>query len=422
MCPMASQNLSEKLFKIKFNYPETSTISNPKAKATAAGSVGDLMDNDNTPGWYRLLRRAQWAWQGIDPIEVEAILAKIAMSPRKRTRDDLLDTVADYRSGNWTFEWCQPGAKWQQKAKEALANGQFELARHAFYTASQYYAVSGYPHLKGDDLALQAQILANLCYREMGKLLPNPLRVIDVPYKGKTIHCYLHLAQTEHISPLVIVCGAIDTMQIEYFKLFERNLAPAGLAMLTVDMPGLGYASSVKLEQDSTQLLQAVIAHLKTIPWIDHDKIALLGGRLGANLVTRLAYVEPFNVKAAVSVGGAVDKLFLESERFKLLPQMMLDAIANRMGLASDDAELLYQRCKVFSLSRQGLLGRSRTKVPLLSIGHVNDLICPEVDIKMVARGSLSGESIIIEQPPIFKSYYRALDQAADWLKQHLLD
>ncbi|MCE2593592.1 esterase FrsA [Motilimonas cestriensis] len=419
---MSSQNLSEKLFKIKFNYPETSTISNPKAKLSSTSPVGEMMDNDNTPGWYRLLRRAQWAWQGIDPIEVEAILAKIAMSKQTRTRDDLLDTVTDYRKGNWTYEWSQPGAVWQHKAKDALANEQFDLARHAFYMASQYYAVSGYPHLKGDELALQAHTLANLCYREMGKLLPNPLRIIDVPYKGKTIHCYLHLAQEDQISPVVIVCGAIDTMQIEYFKLFERNLAPAGLAMLTVDMPGLGFASSVKLEQDSTQVLQAVIAHLKKVPWVDYDNIALLGGRLGANLVTRLAYIEPFSIKAAVSVGGAVDKLFVEPERFNLLPQMMLDTIANRMGLTSEDHELLFQRCKVFSLSRQGLLGRSRTKVPLLSIGHAEDLICPEIDIKMIARGSLSGESIIINQPPIFKSYYRALDQAAEWLKQYLLD
>ncbi|MFO6422866.1 esterase FrsA [Motilimonas sp. KMU-193] len=419
---MASQNLSEKLFKIKFNYPETSTIANPRAGAGDDHVVGEMMDDENASGWYRALRRAQWAWQGVDPVQVEEIFAKIAVSKHRRTRKDLLDTVKDYHSGNWTYEWTQPASYWQHKAKDALALGDKAQAKEAFYLASQYYAISGYPHLKGDELALQAQTLANLCYREMGKLLPCPLRTVEVPYGNKKIQCYLHLAQDDFPSPVVVVCGAIDSMQIEYFKIFERHLAPAGLAMLTVDMPGLGFASSIKLEQDSTALLRAVVAHIKEVPWLDHDKIALMGGRLGANLVTRLAYLEPFNVKAAVSIGGAVDKLFLEPERFAALPQMMLDAIANRMGLTSEDSGRLYHHCKVFSLSRQGLLGRSKTQVPLLSIGHADDLICPEEDIIKVAKGSKRGESIVISKPPIFQSYFHALEQAAEWIKQYLVD
>ncbi|RJG51243.1 esterase FrsA [Motilimonas pumila] len=417
---MAQENLSEVLFKPQFNYPETSCVVNGHS-GDAGAAVGELMDNDNTPGWYRLLRRAQWAWQGADPILVESTLAKIAISTQQRSNDALLDTVSDYKPGNWVYEWMQPAAKLHHEAKAALEQEDFTAARKAFYLASQYYAISGYPHLKGDELAVQAQALANVCYREAGKLLKCPLKVIEVPFQGKTIQCYLHLAQIEEVSPVVVVCGSVDVMQLEYYTLFEKHLEPAGMAMLTVDIPGGGYASHYRLDQDSTKVMQAVVQHLKKVPWIDHDRVALLGGRLGANLVTRLAYLEPFSIKAAVSLGGAVDQVFIDEKRFRLLPQMLLDAIASRMEIRSDDKAVMYQFCKIYSLSMQGLLGRSKTKVPILSIGHKQDVICPESDIRKVANGSFSGETIIIDKPPIFTSYYRALDQAAEWLKLHLM-
>ena len=86
--------------------------------------------------------------------------------------------------------------------------------------------------------------------------------------------------------------------------LFEKLLKPAGIAMLTVDMPGIGFSNHLKLEQDTSRLHQAVLKYMAKVPWVDQSRVALMGMRMGGNALTRLAYVEPKLVRAGVSVGA----------------------------------------------------------------------------------------------------------------------
>jgi esterase FrsA len=245
---------------------------------------------------------------------------------------------------------------------------------------------------------------------------------IKVPYQGKQVSCYLHLPDTETIHPVVIVSGGIDTLQCELLSLFENELAPAGIAMLTVDLPGIGFSSHVKLNQDSSDLHQAIIHYMKQVPWVDHDRIALMGMRFGGNIAMRLGFLEPNSVKSVVCVGAAVGSIFDKLENFKQLPPVLLDCIASRMHINSSSAESLYQFCVPLSLIKQGLLARTRINTPLLSIGHKEDIICNEQDLQLIARASRQGESQIIEQHPIFESYLNCLTYSAKWLTRHLSD
>ena len=36
------------------------------------------------------------------------------------------------------------------------------------------------------------------------------------------------------------MCGGLDSLQIDYYSLYERYFAPKGIAMLTLDMPSIG--------------------------------------------------------------------------------------------------------------------------------------------------------------------------------------
>lgn len=47
------------------------------------------------------------------------------------------------------------------------------------------------------------------------------------------------------------MCGGLDSLQIDYYSLYERYFAPNGIAMLTLDMPSIGFSSKWKLTQDS---------------------------------------------------------------------------------------------------------------------------------------------------------------------------
>jgi len=418
-----SENLSETLFAHKYNAQETSTIIANCATKKNLKLHNVIMDGEEQAGWYRLLKFMLWAWQGLDIIDCHEVLARISASKNPRSDQDVLDSVIGYRSGNWTYEWTQKGMFYYKQGNEFAKQGETHQAKKAYYLASQFYSVASYPHLKGDTLSIQAQVLAFHSYRESAKHNNKMLlKEIKVPFQGKEVTCYLHLPDDHTIHPVVIVSGGLDTLQCDLLSLFEDDLAPAGIAMLTVDLPGICYSSHVKLEQNSSNLHQAICHFLKEVPWVDHDRIALIGMRFGGNIATRLAFLEPNCVKSVVCVGAAVGSIFDKLDNFKKLPPMLLDCIASRMQINNSSVEPLYQLCVPLSLTKQGLLARTRIKTPLLSIGHKDDVICNQQDLQMIARASSEGEYHIIDKPPIFESYLKSLSYSAKWLTIHLAE
>lgn len=417
------ENLSEKLFTRQSDVQETSTIiANSRSKKNhKLDSI--IMESESRDGWYRLLKFMLWAWQGIDLIDCYEVLSHISASKNPRSEDSILDSVIGFRSGNWSYEWTQKAMSYQKQANEFSKQGNEILAKEAYYSASQFYSVASYPHLKKDELSMQAQVLAFNNYRESFKHNRNAiLKEIKVPFKGNQVNCYLHLPHIDTIHPVVIVSGGVDTLQCELLPLFEKHLAPAGIAMLTVDLPGIGHSSKISLEQDSSNLHQAILLYLKEVPWVDHARISIMGMRFGGNIATRLAFIAPESVKSVVAVGAAVGSVFDKLENFEKLPPMLLDCIASRMGFNNSETNFLYQHCVPLSLIKQGLLHRRRIQTPLLSIGHKNDLFCNESDLKLIARASRAGESQIIDKAPIFDSYINSLSYSAQWLTRHLAE
>ncbi|WP_108649933.1 esterase FrsA [Dongshaea marina] len=417
------ENLSEKLFNQipQARIRETSTISNSQPLEQHCDTECFQVDGQSHPSWYRTLRRPMWAWQGVDPVVVEETLARIATSEHQRSNPLLLDTVKGFIPGNWTFEWSQLGGKESLAGQQMLDQGDKKHGIDALWRSVCYYSIASYPHLKRDDLAEQAQVLANTNYKLLGAQLPVPLKEIEIPFRGKTISGYLHLPTTEHIVPLVIVSGSIESLQVDFFRFYKDYLAPAKIAMLTLDIPGIGYSSNWPLVQDTSRLHQAALEHMRHVPWVDDSRIAMVGFRIAGNVAARLAFLEPFKLKAAVSIGGGIDSFFTHPELFEQAPQMLLDSIANRMGQDAADHHLLQTKCTAFSLKRQGLMGRNKTTVPLLSIGHRKDFICPEQDIQSLSRASQGGKALVFDKLPMFYLYDKALSETVEWLKLYLM-
>ena len=169
---MTQANLTETLFKPRFKHPETSTLVRRFNPGTMP-AVQSALDGKNVPHWYRMINRLMWIWRGIDPREILDVQARIVMSESERTDSDLYDTVVGYRGGNWIYEWSKQAMLWQQKAsqeEDATLSGKHWLH------AANLYSIAAYPHLKGDELAEQAQALANRAYEEAAQRLPGRMR------------------------------------------------------------------------------------------------------------------------------------------------------------------------------------------------------------------------------------------------------
>ncbi|UTV27090.1 esterase FrsA [Photobacterium atrarenae] len=418
MSEPSKTNLSEKLFAPRQTSRETSSL--VRLAHVADTPIHNPIDGDSETGWYRVLRRPQWVWQGIDPIEMEAIFSRMACSDAPRTRDDLLDTVIGYKPGNWIYEWCQSGAKHQHKARYLVEQGQLEPAADALLSASMYYSVAAYPHIKGDELAAQAELQANQTYREAMKYLPTKMKTIDVKYEGKTFQAFIHMPRMDKLLPTVVVTGGLDTLQTDLWRLYQDYLGPAGFAMVTLDMPSVGHSSHWALTEDTSRLHQALLQQIRDVPWVDHTRVAMLGLRFGGNAAIRLGFLEPTRLKTCISLGGVIHQALANPQALDKMPRMYLDMIASRMGKRGVSKASLTSHLPAWSLKNQGLLGRRKIDMPMLGISLKHDPICPEIDNQLIAMSSRGGKAITLPEKPLHDGYHRAMLTVVDWLKDKL--
>lgn len=413
---MTQENLSEALFKPRFKHPETSTLVR-RVHRSLPSEVQSTLDGSTIPHWYRMINRLMWIWRGVDAREIIEVQARIAASDAERTHDELFDTVIGYRSGNWIYEWSKQAMVWQQRANETQDNA---LAGQHWLKAANLYSIAGYPHLKGDELAEQAQTLANRAYEEATLRLSGELRQIEFPIpNGSAISGFLHMPEGEGPWPTILVCGGLESLQNDYYGVFTRYFAPLGIAMLTVDMPSIGFSSKWKLTQDSSLLHQHVLQALPTIPWIDHTRVAAFGFRFGANVAVRLAYLESHRLKAVACLGPVVHALLNDPGRQSRVPDMYIDVLASRLGMMNASDELLRAELNRYSLKTQGLLGR-RCPTPLLSGFWANDPFSPEEDSRLITSSSSDGKLLAIPFNPVYQNFDRALKEIVSWINKRL--
>lgn len=401
-----SKNLSETLFAKHHQAKETSGLVQYMPSSQA------LLQQRPERNWYRNLHRLQWIWQGADPIEQEQVLARISSSQHSRTNDNQLDTVMGFRKGNWAYEWTHEGMKHQKRAQELKG----EEASAELYRASLYFSIAAYPHIRGDNLASQAQVLANRAYEEASEKSKYVFKQLKVPYKGKTIEANLHLPHTERPLPVVIVCGGLDSVQTDMWKLFLDYLAPNEFAMLTIDMPSVGKNSHWTLSEDTSVLHKAVLDHLRSVPYVDHWKVGLLGFRFGGNALVRLSFLEQQQIKACVALGAPVHDILSSTEKLKSMPKMYLDVLGSRLGKSAVDIHSLAAQMAAWSLRTQGLLASRKTKVPILAVSLEGDPVAPHSDNQLVAMSSQYGKAVKIPSNNLSSGYQKSLDLAVEWL------
>ncbi|MBS0923141.1 esterase FrsA [Providencia sp. JGM181] len=416
---MTQQNLSEKLFKPRVRQVETSTLVSYSSHTLSQLENHSVLSGSSHNHWYRTLNRLMWIWRGIDAIEIEEVLSRIAISDAKRSREEWLDTVIGNRRGNWCFEWSHQAMYWQQKALE-FEKGQ--EACDAWLRAANLYSIAAYPFIKGDELADQAIVLACKAYDSAAKFSMYQLK--KIPFKvdgGKEVCGFLHIpSNVQGPYPTVMVCGMLDSLQTDYSRYFREYLEPRGIAMLTLDMPSIGYSGKYSLSQETSTLHEQIVRQLDTIPWIDHTRFAITGIRFGANIAVRLAYMCPDKIKAVAVIGPIVHSLLHEEKYQKDIPRMVLDVFASRLGVYQVDGQSLRHELSCYSLRNQGLLGR-RNQVPMMSVCFKNDPYSPKADSDLIARSSMDSHLLTLPSSPILEAFERSMSDTTKWLESKIL-
>lgn len=408
----STENLSEQIFKQQYDYPETSTLIN------RIDSVDKKTDNNLDSSWYRIINPILWYWRRLPVLEVESVLSKIAVSVKHHTNNKWLDSVAGYQPGNWIYEFLNQAAEWQAKAESIdnpdLTDKDRKNLCSYYLIASEYCSIASYPHFKNDELALYAQTCAYQNYLKAMSYSPFVIKELEFKVQNQTIKSILHLPQTESVCPVVIMCCGLSNLQIDFYHYFSDFLAHKGMAMLTIDLPSVGYSRGFDLTQNSSQIHQAIIEQLSSVSWIDDSRVILAGYRFGSHIATRLAYLMPNKIKGLFNFMPLIHQIFVDHARQKRLPDIYKDMLASRLGLPSISNQQLEAELNYFSLKNQGILTHS-CLVPVMNLIFEDDRLSAIFEAKLI-HSIKQNKIVIVPKTPLQKSLHDALEQSVEWM------
>lgn len=416
-------NLSEILFKPKHDYIETSLISNSGCPLPDIGDGLHMMGSHFRSLWYRPINRYTWTYLGANCLDVDLALSNIVMSKNPRTRAECFDTIEQYGPGNWIYEFSSIAQKRVMQARLCEESGNLEQASHEYRMASRYFAIASYPNLKGDVLAAQASLLGRQAYRKIFNEVSRTghYQEEEFTFKGEKISGYLHCVDTKKLQPCVVVVATYESTSTDYYRLFKDYLRKMGIALFIIDMPGMGSAQKLVLDEQSSDLVEAAIEHLQKLKFIDTTAIGLYGYRFSANAAARLTLLRPDLVKALALVSPAIHSAYLNQKVLNSMSLATRSSLANRLNADASNWAVIVPQLQTLSLKVQGLIGyHASNKTPTLSIYTPVDLKYND-DRDMVSKAFSNNHDIVFKQMRVSEFVPRIFTEISEFFRKNLL-
>ena len=416
-------NLSEILFKPKHDYIETSLISNSGCPLPDIGDGLHMMGSHFRSLWYRPINRYTWTYLGANCLDVDLALSNIVMSKNPRTRVECFDTIEQYGPGNWIYEFSSIAQKRVMQARLCEESGNLEQASHEYRMASRYFAIASYPNLKGDVLAAQASLLGRKAYRKIFNEVSRTghYQEEEFTFKGEKISGYLHCIDTKKLQPCVVVVATYESTSTDYYRLFKDYLRKMGIALFIIDMPGMGSAQKLVLDEQSSDLVEAAIEHLQKLKFIDTTAIGLYGYRFSANAAARLTLLRPDLVKALALVSPAIHSAYLNQKVLNSMSLATRSSLANRLNADASNWSVIVPQLQTLSLKVQGLIGyHASNKTPTLSIYTPVDLKYND-DRDMVSKAFSNNHDIVFKQMRVSEFVPRIFTEISEFFRKNLL-
>ena len=416
-------NLSEILFKPKHDYIETSLISNSGCPLPDIGDGLHMMGSHFRSLWYRPINRYTWTYLGANCLDVDLALSNIVMSKNPRTRAECFDTIEQYGPGNWIYEFSSIAQKRVMQARLCEESGNLEQASHEYRMASRYFAIASYPNLKGDVLAAQASLLGRKAYRKIFNEVSRTghYQEEEFTFKGEKISGYLHCVDTKKLQPCVVVVATYESTSTDYYRLFKDYLRKMGIALFIIDMPGMGSAQKLVLDEQSSDLVEAAIEYLQKLKFIDTTAIGLYGYRFSANAAARLTLLRPDLVKALALVSPAIHSAYLNQKVLNSMSLATRSSLANRLNADASNWSVIVPQLQTLSLKVQGLIGyHASNKTPTLSIYTPVDLKYND-DRDMVSKAFSNNHDIVFKQMRVSEFVPRIFTEISEFFRKNLL-
>ncbi|RLA04814.1 MAG: hypothetical protein DRQ47_02755, partial [Gammaproteobacteria bacterium] len=190
--------------------------------------------------WWRSVRKGMWTWEGADWTVVEGALERIKSASGKRRYQDKFDTIIDYGSGHWVYEWSRIGEEAAKQAVKLENSGDHKAARTLFLQASIYYTQASYPHFR-DKHSRAALAKAFEMYRLAGQYFSVPMEQWEMEVDGASFKAFIHFPTgvSKRSMAVILKTGGMDVLSTEFYPL-SKTINKTGAAMIVYDSPGTG--------------------------------------------------------------------------------------------------------------------------------------------------------------------------------------
>jgi esterase FrsA len=345
--------------------------------------------------------------RSLDDVKKEVLRRAGKINPFNHIRPaDAQRIVASLTSldrDHWAQTWCKVGLDYEAQGDAMAKQGASakELA-DIYYLASDYCRIGRYP-VANTPGKRQAYLDSVRMFRKAAQHFDDPLQIVEIPFQEGKLTGYLTIPKGVTRPPVVIHWGGVDGWK-EDRQAQVAFLLRAGLATLTVDMPGTGENPILYGDPAAVKTYSAWIDHLVSRSDVDGSRVGVWGASFGGYWAARLAYQEAKRLKGAVFHGGNVHYGF---QREWLVPAFttggatylfgaanLLEARAQAMGTKT--MEEFLNAVPKLSLVELGLI--DRPSAPILGVNGKLDDQAPVQDIYFLMEHGSPKEARIYPQ------------------------
>jgi esterase FrsA len=351
-------------------------------------------------------------------------------SIRREDAEAVMNVLTDLDRIHWAEQWCKIGLPYEAKGDERASTGAGrEELRDLYMLGFDACRVGRYPAPTSPG-QLTAYRHSLRIFRKAAKHFDPALEIIELPFEGKTLVGYLQVPP-DVVKPAVVMhWGGVDGWKEDRLHVSELVMK-AGLASLTIDMPGSGENPVLFSDAAAERTYFAWMDYLLQRPELDGSRLGVWGGSFGAYWAARLAFTATDRISGAVFHGGNIHYGFQREwlvpafttggATYLFGPASLLDARGRAMGTKT--MEDFLDVAPRYSLKTMGLL--EKPSAPLLAVNGKNDDQAPIDDVYLLLEhGNPKSARVYPEGHHMGRTpgmaYDEVLTMIVGWLKEHL--
>ena len=370
----------------------------------------------------------------LDEVKAEFMRRAGKLNPfediKREDAETVMAALKNLDRDHWAEEWSKIGLGYEAKGDAAAKAGVkgkelAEIYMHAFDACR----VGRYPTPSSPG-KLAAYHHSLRMFRKAAAHFDPPLEIVEVPFDGKKLVGYLQKPPGVAKPPVVMHWGGVDGWKEDRLKI-ARTAMDAGLASLTIDMPGSGENPVLYGDPSAERTYLAWLDYLPSRADIDGKRVAVWGGSFGAYWAARLAFTAVDRIKGAVFHGGNVHYGFQPEwlvpafttggATYLFGAASLLDARGRAMGVKT--VEDFLAAVAPLSLKTMGLLDKK--SAPLLGVNGKLDDQAPIADVYLLLEhGNPKSARVYPEGHHMGRTPGQHPDEIANmivgWLKERL--